>query len=89
MQLQKASRRRVKIKMALQGPSGSGKTYSALQLTYGLCSNWSKIAVIDTENRSSELYEHLGEFMVLAITPPFSPEKYIDAFSYAKKKEWK
>ena len=85
MQLQKASRRRVKIKMALQGSSGSGKTYSALLLAYGLCSNWSKIAVIDTENRSSELYEHLAEFMVLTITPPFSPEKYIEALQLCEK----
>jgi hypothetical protein len=79
MQLQKASRRRVKIKMALQGPSGSGKTYSALLLAYGLCSDWSKIAVID------KLYEHLGEFMVLPIAPPFSPEKYIEALELCEK----
>ena len=85
MQLQKASRKRVKIKMALQGSSGSGKTYSALLLAYGLFSDWSKIAVIDTENRSSELYEHLEKFMVLAITPPFSPEKYIEALQLCEK----
>jgi len=32
MQLQKATRKNVKIKMALQGPAGAGKTYSALLL---------------------------------------------------------
>ena len=30
MHLQKASRKKAKIKMCLQGPSGSGKTYSSL-----------------------------------------------------------
>jgi hypothetical protein len=30
MNLQKASRKKAKIKLCLQGPSGSGKTYSAL-----------------------------------------------------------
>jgi hypothetical protein len=79
MQLQQASRKNAKIKMALQGPSGSGKTYSALLLAFGLCSDWSKIAVIDTENHSSELYAHLGNFQVLHVEAPFSPERYIEA----------
>ena len=43
MQLQKASRKKAKIKMGLQGPSGSGKTYSSLLIAYGLCNDWSKI----------------------------------------------
>ena len=30
MQLQLATRKKAKVKMALQGPSGAGKTYSAL-----------------------------------------------------------
>src|SRR5665647_2694252 len=54
MELRKSSRQRAKIKMALQGPSGSGKTYGALLLAYGLCNDWTKIAVIDTENHSAE-----------------------------------
>jgi hypothetical protein len=49
MELQQASRKHAKIKMALQGPSGSGKTYGALLTAFGLCNDWSKIAVIDTE----------------------------------------
>ncbi len=48
MQLQTAQRKRAKIKMGLQGPSGSGKTMGALLTAYGLCGDWSKIAVIDT-----------------------------------------
>jgi archaellum biogenesis ATPase FlaH len=54
---------RLKIKMGLQGPSGSGKTYSALLLAYGLIGNWNKIAVIDTENNSCDLYSHLGDYL--------------------------
>ncbi len=85
MQLKNASRKRAKIKMALQGPSGSGKTYSALLIAYGLCSNWNKIAVIDTENHSSELYAHLGSYQVLHIDPPFSPERYVQAIEICEK----
>lgn len=79
MQLIKAERKKAKIKLGLQGPSGSGKTYSALLLAFGLTEDWSKIAIIDTENHSSNLYSHLGEFNVLPLDAPFSPEKYIKA----------
>ena len=61
MQLQTASRKQAKIKLAIQGPASSGKTYSALLLAYGLCGNWEKIGVIDTENNSAALYDHLVE----------------------------
>src|SRR5438045_6523149 len=79
MQLQQASRKRARIKMALQGPSGSGKTMTALLVAFGLCNEWSHIAVIDTENRSAELYAHLGGYMVVNLTPPYLPEKYVEA----------
>lgn len=79
MKVQLAKRRQAKIKMALQGSSGSGKTTGALLIAYGLCGDWSKIAVIDTENYSASLYAHLGQFSVVNISAPFSPEKYIEA----------
>jgi len=85
MQLQTAQRKRAKIKMALQGPSGSGKTYSALLIAFGLCEDFSKVAVIDTENHSAELYAHLGGFQVLNLSGPFTPEKYIQALDVCQK----
>jgi len=82
MQLIKAERKKAKIKLGLQGPSGSGKTFSALLLAFGLIEEWSKIAVIDTENHSSNLYAHLGKFNVLSLESPFTPEKYVEAIRY-------
>lgn len=79
MKLQTAQRKRAKIKMGLQGPSGSGKTYSALLIAAGLSSGWDKVAVIDTENHSAELYSHLGDYKVLNLSAPFTPERYISA----------
>jgi hypothetical protein len=79
MQIQKAQRKKAKIKLGLQGPSGSGKSYGSLLTGYGLCENWSKIAVIDTENHSSDLYDQLGDYNVLHLESPFSPERYIEA----------
>lgn len=83
--LRTAERRQAKIKLGLQGPSGSGKTYSALLLAYGLCNDWSKVAVIDTENHSADLYAHLGQYNVLNLSEPFSPENYIKAIEACEK----
>ena len=83
MQIQKAERKKAKIKIGLQGSSGSGKSYSALLLAYGLCNSWEKIVVIDTENNSAHLYSHLGGYNVIGISAPFSPERYIEAIDMA------
>jgi hypothetical protein len=85
MNLQTAERKQAKIKLGLQGPSGSGKTMSALLIAYGLVNDWSKIAVIDTENHSADLYAHLGPYQVLALEKPFTPERYIEAFEICEK----
>lgn len=79
MQLRKAQRSQVKLRLNLSAPSGAGKTYSALLMAKGLVGNWNEIAVIDTENGSASLYSHLGEFNVIDLTPPFTPERYIEA----------
>jgi hypothetical protein len=79
MQFKKAARKKSKLRLNISGPSGSGKTYSALLMAKGLVGDWTKIGVIDTENGSASLYEHLGEFQVLDLQDPFTPEKYIQA----------
>ena len=84
-QFNKAERSNCKIKMAVQGPSGSGKTYSSLLVAYGLTKDWSKIAVLDTENGSASLYSHLGSYSVLNLAAPYTPEEYIDAIDAAVK----
>lgn len=80
MQLRHSERKKAKIKLAIQGVAGSGKTYSALLLAHGLTNgDFSKVAIIDTENGSADLYAHLGQYNVLTLTPPFAPENYIKA----------
>ncbi len=82
MNIRKAERRNAKIKLALQGPSGSGKTYSALKIAKGL-TELNYVAVIDTENHSADLYDHLGAYNVIDVVKPYSPEKYIEAIQEA------
>lgn len=79
MQLKKATRKQVKLKLNLSAPSGAGKTMGALRMAKGLVGAWEKIAVIDTENGSASLYSHLGDFNTIDLYPPFTPEKYSEA----------
>lgn len=79
MKLQIAQRKQVKLRIGLSGASGFGKTYSALLLAYGITNDWSKIAIIDTENGSASLYSHLGGYNVLTLSEPYTPERYIQA----------
>lgn len=87
MELRKTNRSQAKIRLALQGPSGSGKTYSSLLIAHGLCKDWSKIAVIDTENKSADLYAHLGDYNVITLTAPFTPERYAEAIKTCENAE--
>lgn len=79
MQLRKATRQQAKLRIGISAASGYGKTYSALLLAKGLVGDWGKIALIDTENGSGDLYDHLGEYNVLSLSAPYSPERYIEA----------
>jgi len=79
MELKKATRKQVKLRLGLSAVSGGGKTYSALLLAKGLVGEWKKIAVIDTENESASLYSHLGDYNTIVLSSPFTPERYIEA----------
>jgi len=85
MQLRKATRKKAKIRLGLSAVSGGGKTYSAILIAKGLCGDLSKVCIIDTENGSADLYAHLGDYNVLPLTPPFTPERYIEAIKAAEK----
>lgn len=79
MQIQKAERKQVKLRLNIASPSGFGKTYGALLIAYELTDNWQKVCVIDTENNSCSLYSHLGDFYTVSLKPPFTPERYMQA----------
>lgn len=82
---QKAERKKAKLRLGICGTSGSGKTFSALLIAKGL---GSKIAVVDTENHSAELYagkEGMPDYDVCILSPPYETEKYIKAIEDAEK----
>ena len=77
----KAERRKAKLRLAITGPAGSGKTYGALLIAQGL---GGRIAMIDTENGSGDLYSAVCDYDILNINAPFDPRKYIQAIHDAE-----
>lgn len=78
--LRKATRSKAKIRLGLSAVSGGGKTYSAILIAKGLAKgDLSKVAIIDTENGSADLYAHLGDYNVLTLKPPYTPERYVES----------
>lgn len=81
MAFQKATKQQAKLRMALMGPAGSGKTYSALKIATAL---GGRIALIDTENRSSAHYANEFDYDIAGLTT-FSPETYTATIREAEK----
>jgi hypothetical protein len=77
--IRKASREKKKIKGLLSASSGAGKTWGSLMIAKGLVGSWDKICIIDTENKSSDLYANLGDYSVVELDAPYTPEAYIKA----------
>ena len=80
IEFKKAHRSKAKLRLAIAGPSGAGKTYSALLIASGIVP-LEKVAVIDTESGSADLYADLGGYSTVTINPPYSPQKYIEDLS--------
>ena len=81
MTFTKAKRTNAKLRLAITGTAGGGKTYGALLIALGL---EGKIAVIDTENGSADLYAHLGDYDTCQLTPPFDPRRYVQLIHEAE-----
>ena len=79
---QKAQRTQAKLRLGLCGPAGSGKTYSALLIAQGLAPG-GKIGLIDTERGSGSLYSHLCDYDIAPLSPPYSPDRYIELIRQA------
>lgn len=86
IQIRKAARPKAKLRVGMSGPSGSGKTYSALLISKGIVEGrMNKVAIIDTENGSADLYSDMGDYNVITLSAPYTPEKYIEAIDACEK----
>ena len=77
----KAERKQAKLRLAITGPAGSGKTYSALLIAFGI---GGRIAMIDTENGSGDLYANLGEYDICSLSAPYDVRRYIQLIHEAE-----
>lgn len=81
MEFRKAERKKAKLRLGITGPAGSGKTYGALLVAKGL---GGRIALIDTENGSGDLYASQFDYDVGSIQAPYEVQKYLQAISAAE-----
>ena len=77
----KAEKKKAKLRLGITGTAGSGKTYGALLIALGI---GGKIALIDTENGSGDLYSSLGNYDVGNIQAPYTVQKYLEAMHEAE-----
>lgn len=85
-EIKQATRIGVRALIGLYGRSGSGKTMSALLLARGIAGPHGKITLIDSESSRGSLFADIipGGYNVIEIGPPFSPERYQEAFEVAE-----
>lgn len=93
LEFKKATREAAKARVAFIGPPGSGKTYSSLKIATTLVPG-GRIAVADSEHRSSEKYapgkgrkadpsQGTFDFDILELTS-YSPLTYVEAIEAAE-----
>lgn len=73
---QKASKKKAKLRLAIDGPAGAGKTYTALRMANGLLESGKRIRLIDSERGSASKYADKFDFDVAELAPPYSVERY-------------
>ncbi len=67
------------------GESGCGKTYSLIKLGRGLVGPKGKLGMLDTETGRGLIYANVaGGYDYAELTPPFTPERYIEAIDAAE-----
>lgn len=82
VQVAPVTREGMKLLISLFGMSETGKTYSALKLMAGMEPDPAKRGLLDTEGgeRGRAYMDAIeGGYMYGSLTPPFAPERYIEA----------
>ena len=82
VQIAPVTRQGMKLLISLFGLSETGKTYSALKLMAGIEPDPKKRGLLDTEGgeQGRMYYDCIeGGYMYGALTPPFTPERYMEA----------
>lgn len=87
--IERATRTGLRALVGMYGRSSGGKTYSALLLMRGMIGPKGRMTLIDTESKRGSIFSDipiLGGYEVINFDPPFSPERYQEAFELAESK---
>lgn len=79
-----ATKRQAKLRLGLVGPAGSGKTMTALRVGSGLAGESGRMAVIDTEHGSAQLYASDSLRFDVCSLDSFEVERYVEAIADAE-----
>jgi hypothetical protein len=89
--INKATREKIFIKVALMAPSGGGKTFSALRLATGMAEEFkklngrdAKILMGNTEAARGRYYANEFKYDIVDIGAPHNPEKYVEFIEFAE-----
>ena len=82
MTFTKATKTKSKLRLALTGTAGSGKSLGSLLIAKGL---GGRIAMIDTENGSGNVYSDICDYDICNLSAPYDPRKYIQCIHEAEK----
>lgn len=83
MQFTRATKRGKFLRLALEGPAGSGKTWTALEIATELAGPQGRIALIDSERESADLYANQFIFDSGKLND-FSPDNYCKSIKAAE-----
>lgn len=81
LNIRKAVRENIWVKIALMSPSGGGKTYSALRLAKGMrgeLGNEKRTVMLNTEAARGQYYANEFDYDIIDVPSPHNPEKYVD-----------
>lgn len=84
LNIKKAVRENIWVKLALMAPSGGGKTYSALRIATGMVEALKEmgedysILMLNTEAARGKYYANEFQYDIVDVTSPHNPEKYVE-----------
>lgn len=82
IQVRRATRQALKVKIGIEGPAGAGKTEGALALATGI-SNGGRILVADSENESASYYADRYSFDTTGIDSQTTTRQIVEIIHFA------
>ena len=85
IEIKRAKRQSVWLKLLLQGGSNSGKTFSGLQLAKGIYEKegGAGVVMINCEASRGVYYAQMIEYDIIDLDPPYTAQKYMEAIDAA------